>query len=260
MTMTLKVLILGALQGATEILPISSSGHLVLGRTILGLDTPGATLEVVLHVGTLVAVMAYYRRVIGSLIARLSRGEPEAWQQLSLIAIGCLPAAMAGGLFVARIEAAFASPRVVAVLLMVTGVWLLTVPRARGQGMPVTPPRALWIGLAQVAALLPGISRSGATIGMARHLGVDGDRAAEFSFLMSVPLVAGAAVLHAVHGGLEARALEVPWFALLGGAAVAAAAGYAAIALLVRVLQSPRFWLLGVYCLAIGTASLAVLR
>lgn len=252
-----KVIVMAIVQGVTEMLPVSSSGHLVLAKRLLGLDAPGATLEVALHAGTLGSILLYYRMRILALIRGLWGGDAGGtWRYAAALALGCAPAAVAGVLFKDRIECLFDSPRLAGGFLLVTGALLLVsrLARPRGDG-EVTPLRGLLVGCVQAFALLPGISRSGSTIAAARLAGVAPAKAAEYSFLMALPLLAGAVLLSAgemVHEG--AGAVSPGLLAL--GAAVAGLVGYAAIGVVVRCLAAGRFWLFGFYCL--GAGALAV--
>ena len=249
---------LALLQGVTEMLPVSSSGHLVLARHAFGLKTPAAALEVVLHVGTLLAVLAYYRKRIARLVADGRGGSPEAWRFLGLVLLGCVPAAVVGLLWRRQMEALFAAPLAVCLALCVSGGVLLGLRWVGGGSNPLSRKRALIIGLLQVVALVPGISRSGLTMATARYLGVPAREAAEFSFLMSVPLVLGALGLElAAHGG---QLLTVaPPAVLLVGVLVSAVAGYAALHLAVRSLASGRLWVFGIYLGLVGATGLLIL-
>lgn len=248
------VLLLALLQGVAEFLPVSSSGHLaILGRLLGTRDAAGGvTLEVVLHLGTLLSVIAFYRRDLASLARGLARREAGAVRLVLLVALASLPAAIAGLLFADRIEAAFGDPALVAALLVVNGIILTASSAARRRSGGVGAAGALAAGLAQALAILPGISRSGSTISALVAAGVDPVRAARFSFLMSIPAVAGAGLLDA--GSMGALpASDVP--PLLAGLAVASLAGYASLALLIRVLGRGRMWVFGAYCTAAGLAA-----
>lgn len=256
--------LLGFLQGATEFLPVSSSGHLVMGQELLGLQVPGMALEVALHVATLVSVVVVYRGRIGALLAGVARGDRAQLRYAGLLVLASVPAAIAGvgfGDFFARL---FDSAAVTGVALLVTGcvVWLARGALARGPaGKPGTG-TALAMGLAQAAAIVPGISRSGATVVAALWRGVAPREAAAFSFLMSVPAVGGAALLKVpelVGGRGDGGAMagggsgDVVSMAVLGvAAAVACATGVAAIRAFRAMLESrslhrfaPYLWTVG---------------
>jgi len=246
--------LLGIVQGLTEFLPVSSSGHLVLVEHWLGLPTDILVFDVAVHAGTLVAVLVYFRRQVSALclgvLGRQRRGmsASEARRLLLYLVVGSIPAAVVGFLFKRQIEAIFAAPRLGAALLMVTGVWLLAMRMLPTGGKEVNGARAWWIGCAQAVAILPGVSRSGSTIATACMLGVVPTRAAEFSFLLSIPAVAGAALL----------ALKDAWGtgsvgpAHLIGVVVAAITGFAALHVVFAVIARGRFVWFGVYCLLVG--------
>ncbi|HEX6989158.1 MAG TPA: undecaprenyl-diphosphate phosphatase [Bacillota bacterium] len=274
-----KAALLGLLQGVTEFLPISSSGHLVLGQHLLGLDLPGLSFEVTVHVGTLAAVIVAYRRDVAAVLrgvagmlrrlpvlvrdpllrgraAGLEPGARLAW----LLVIGSVPAGVAGVAGKGWVEAAFSDLRSVGVGWLITGVLLLGAdrtlrPAARGGGPPggaaePRPAQALWIGLCQAAAIWPGISRSGSTIAGGLFAGLDAGSAARFSFLLSIPAIAGAALLDALD--VAQAGLTLAPAPLLAGFAAAAASGYAAIHGLLQLLQHGRLAVFAAYCLLLA--------
>ena len=250
--------ILAVLQGIAEFLPISSSGHLVLGRELLGLGDVGMRLDVFLHVGTLIAVFAFYRKVIGRILSRFE------WRYMLKIALSAVPAGIVGVFFNERIEAAFSSPALVGGALMFTGL-VLTLTRFLPRGdRDVSTGRALLMGVAQSVAILPGVSRSGMTLAAARASGVEAEKSAEFSFLMSAPPIAGAALLEILHGlgryGADvATKAEVGWGLCAFGAVLAAIVGYLSLGLLLKSLKGRWFWLFGPYCLAAGYVTLMLI-
>jgi undecaprenyl-diphosphatase len=257
-----RVLILAVVQGVTEFLPVSSSAHLLIGKELLGLDAPGVHFEVLLHLGTLAAVVAFYRTRLAEIVTGLLAGSRAAWLTGGLLALSTVPAAVAWVVFGDRLDALFGDRRQAAVaaswLLLVTGGLLLSVRFARRPGDgPVTPWQAWWIGCMQAVAILPGISRSGSTITVARHLGVRPDSAAEFSFLMSIPVLLGAAAADFHHAAPNAGSGALGLAHYIVGACVAAGVGYGVIGILVRLLCRGRFWHFAVYCLCAGAASLA---
>ena len=254
-----NVILLAILQGVAEFLPVSSSGHLVIASDLLGFTPPGVRLETMLHCGTLLAVCFYYRHRLWALLAGAARRERAACREAGLLLLASLPIVAVYLAAHARIEAIYENSRFAAAMLLVTGLLLLSLQiRRRTAGEAAARRtvtlvwwRALAIGLAQAVAILPGISRSGATIATARHLGIEPRRAADFSFLMSVPPLLGAVLLHGLRPE-AAGASAVGWGSLGIGVGVAAVVGYASIRLLMRTLASGRFWLFGVYCLLAG--------
>lgn len=252
-----EVTVLSVLQGIAEFLPISSSGHLVIAQNLLGVNAPGMRLDVFLHLGTLLAIVVYYWRTI----ARLLTLRGESLSYIIRIGVSALPAVAVYFIFKAQIEALFENSRMVGALLMFTGAILLGTKYMPRGTHEVSFLRALAMGAAQALALLPGVSRSGMTLAAARCAKVEAGKAAEFSFLMSAPLIAGAAVLELVKAANGVAAAGEPgWGVVAYGAIVAAIVGYASLALLVRLLKGRGFWLFGVYCMAAGLATLVFVK
>ncbi|MDD4051891.1 MAG: undecaprenyl-diphosphate phosphatase [candidate division Zixibacteria bacterium] len=252
----LQAIIIGAIQGLTEFLPISSSGHLVIGQSLLGLKTAGVTFEIWLHLGTLAAVLIYFRSRIIRLIQSLWSGREGAVERTTVWALilGTLPAVVIGFTLKSAIETAFSSPKFTAAMLVVTGVILLSTLLAKNKGFLVSPLRGLIIGVAQAVAILPGISRSGSTISAAMFLGVDPPKAAEFSFLLSIPAIAGAFLLDAVSA--EGGILPAGDFGgYLIGTAISFLLGLLSIHYLLKIIRKGSFHLFGIYCLVVGAVS-----
>jgi undecaprenyl-diphosphatase len=242
----------GLVQGLTEFLPISSSGHLVLVPALLGIDKPDLATTAVLHLGTLAAVVAYYRKDLLRL-ARV-RTDPEARRILWLLLIGTIPAAVLGLTLEGPIKTVFSEPWTVAVALMVTGgilAFSLVLPaglRRLGEGRISD---AVVVGLAQALALIPGISRSGMTITAGMAQGLTRIEAARYGFLLAVPSIAGAGFLKGldmVHDGTFEPVLLV-------GVVVAAVTGYLAIAVLIRLLGRVGMAPFALYCIAFGATA-----
>jgi undecaprenyl-diphosphatase len=259
---TVKVAVLALVQGVTEILPVSSSGHLVLGKALLHLESRGALMEAVLHGGTLLAILAYYRVRLVELCVDFLLNTGSARRDVAALILGIIPAGVAGVLFEDRIDAAFDSPRLVGFCLMITGFMLLLprIFRPATLSGRVTIPQALKIGVAQIMALLPGVSRSGTTITAGRLVGVEGKESAQFSFLMAIPLIGGAlglTVLKAVKAGAPT---DVSAGNLAMGFVVAAIAGYLAMTTLNKLLSSNKLWFFGPYCLVVGLLAVLFIR
>lgn len=244
--------LLGVLQGLTEFFPVSSSGHLVLGQALLGIRLPGVFFEVILHLATLLSVVWVYRGRLLGLARGVLEGERESWRYVALLALASVPAGAVGLLAEAHFEAAFGRPAFAAAFLLLSGVlaWSIrhTGPRARDSEPGVV--QAVWIGVAQAAAILPGLSRSGSTVAAAAWRGVEVVKAAEFSFLLSVPAILGAGLLQA--GEIRAAGASVSPVALASGFGAALLSGVFAIRLFVRLLEGRRFHLFGVYCWTVG--------
>lgn len=256
-----QAIILGIVQGLTEFLPISSSAHLVLTETLLGLKMPGVSFEVWLHFGTLVAVLIYFRAellAMAKAIFRPATGQASHHTLFWSLVIGTVPAVLVGFTLKSAIEEAFASPRFAAAMLLVTGIILLSSALARNRNRPVSLLRGLLIGVAQAIAILPGISRSGSTISMGLFLGMEPAAAAQFSFLLSIPAIGGAFVLDmASAGGQFLPAGSVGMYLL--GAAVSFMFGLISIHYLLKIMRKGKFFIFGLYCLAVGTVALILL-
>lgn len=253
-----KALLLGLVQGLTEFLPVSSDGHLVIVETLLGGGGQSLAFVIAVHVGTLLAILVFYRARILALIRGVLAWERASLEHTAKLALATLPAVFVGLFLKREVEAAFASAWLAGAGLLVTGSFLITTRRTLPHASAPSPSfaQALWIGCAQALAILPGVSRSGSTIAVALALGVAPLAAAEFSFLLGVIAIVGAAVLDAkqlITSPPEAM------HAMLAGAAVAAVTGLAAIALFVRLLRDQRFHLFAYYCWAAGAAFLAYL-
>lgn len=248
--------VLGMVQGLTEFLPISSSGHLVVTEAAFGLTTPGVTVEVALHVATLLAVLVVYRARLWALVRGAVLGSGEALRYLLLLVIGSVPAGIVGLGLGHLIERAFDSLLIVGVDFLVTGAILWsTRPLAAGVAAAPSPGDAGAIGLAQALAILPGISRSGTTVAAAMWLGVEPVRAAEFSFLLAIPAIAGAGVLQLAELGSDAAAVGIG--PLVASFATALVAGVLAIRLLIALLQRGAFHRFAPYCWMIGAGTVA---
>ncbi len=258
----LDAVILGLVQGLTEFLPISSSGHLVIGEALLGFHVPGVTLEVWLHLGTLLAVLVYFRRAIykmGRSLLISSGIENQDYRRLLLaIAVGTLPAVAVGFGAKSFVETAFSKSVLVSAMLILTGIILLVSQWAINRDRPINALRGFVIGIAQAFAILPGISRSGSTITIALFLGVSPSRAAEFSFLLAIPAIGGAFLLDLLSsGGAVVASGQLPIY--LAGTAISFVVGYFSIYYLMRIIKRGRFYLFGLYCLVVGTVSVIYL-
>jgi undecaprenyl-diphosphatase len=223
----------------------------------MGITLPGVVLEVVVHLATLVPLLLVYRARVTRLVVGSLRGDREARRYVGLQAVALIPAAVVGTFFQDAVEAVFAVPAVVGVAFLVTGLLLWSTRaslKREPDGMP-TLRAAILMGLLQAVALVPGISRSGATVAVALWAGVAGREAAAFSFLMAVPAIAGAALLQVP----ELQGVGVPWTVLLAGAVSAAVTGVLAIRSFVVLLQKQAFHRFSYYLWPLGLAFLAYL-
>lgn len=262
-----QAIILGVLQGLTEFLPVSSSGHLALAQQLIpGFAQPGVLLDVMLHVGTLAAVLVYFRRELGEFLELGLRVLKRDWSEdrdrentrLAIaIVVASVPTALIGIFLEDRVEALFESTAGVGAALLVTGAVLVAgemLGRRAGE-KPGNPgvANSFLIGIAQGIAVIPGVSRSGSTISVARALGIDGTVAARFSFLVSLPAVAGAALLTALkHADAIANFSGMEVVAYLAGPLAAGIVGYFAIGAVMRVVKGGRFMWFSAYCFALG--------
>jgi undecaprenyl-diphosphatase len=255
----LDALVLGLVQGLTEFFPVSSSGHLLMLEEILGIRQKGILFEVTVHVATLASVLIFYRRRVGSLVVGALGRRPADLRYVAKLVVATLPAVLAVLIAGDWFEARFESPRAAGVSLIATGCILWTT-RATIRSARTAEPSwnaAFLIGCAQVVAILPGISRSGITVAAALALGVAPLAAAEFSFLMSVIAIAGAAVRSLP----ELSSVSPDRVGLLlGGALVALVAGVAAIWLFVRLLRTQGFHRFAYYTWVVGALFLAWLH
>jgi len=240
----IQSLILGIVQGITEFLPVSSSGHLVIFEALLGMQQTGIFFEVLLHTATLGVVVVFFFPVLRKLTVA----------KVTLLILGTLPAAVIGILFKSTIESLFDSVALVALGLLVTaGINLgIAYYLRREQDAPITWKRALLIGALQAIAITPGISRSGSTIFAGLQSGLSRQQAFEFSFLLSIPAIGGAMLLEVITVG-QAGMVPPPLASMMIGFLAAFFTGLASLVLLKKLLVTDRFSLFSWY-----TAGLAV--
>lgn len=248
----MEAIVLGLVQGLTEFFPVSSSGHLVLAEAMLGVNPPGVSFEVLVHLATAVSVLLLYSRRVLGLLVGAARGERDALGYLGMLIVASIPAGIVGITLADAVSVAFDSPVLVAANLLITGAvvfvtrWLVE----RGQRESPGWGGSIVVGIAQAFALLPGISRSGFTVAAALGWRVQRERAAEFSFLLSVPAILGAALLELP--GLSQAEMGAGVLELSAAAISAFVAGVIAIALFVRWLRSGHYHLFAYYCWAVG--------
>ncbi len=253
---------LAVVQGLTEFLPISSSGHLVLLQHLLGTRMGDLLFDVVLHCGTLGSVLVFYRREI----RRLLRFDAPALRYLLNIAIGTIPAAVFGLTFRTMIESLFLSPWFVGAGLVLSAVALYSTratraPRATApqawEPMAIHPLRCLLIGAFQALAILPGVSRSGMTISASLWSGLERAEAARFSFLLSIPAITGALVVQ-LSDGVQLMATQ--WAVFVVVALVSFAVGLLALRWTAMAVVQAHFWKFSIYCVVLGAIVLLVMR
>ena len=244
-----EAILLGSLQGLTEFLPVSSSGHLVIGQELLGIHVPGNAFEVVLHVGTLFSVLAVFWSDIVGFVKTLQ--DKSTRNYILALAFGTVPAVICGLFFKDAIQSVFDNVNFVAGALVCTGIILFVGKCFTGNKDQVSIRNGFLIGIAQAVAIIPGISRSGLTITIGLCLGVKSDSAARFSFLLSIPVISGAGLLTALDL-LESNEplLSIP--VLIAGFFSSFIVGWISLKWLLSLLQSGKFYWFGFYCVGIG--------
>ncbi len=261
----IKAIFLGLVQGLSEFLPISSSGHLVLFSEILNFHEQGIAFEVFVHFGTLLSILVAFRYEL----ARMLMAPVEVWIKKSenpelleflrwdiYVIIASIPAAFVGLLFKDQIESIFDSVLFVLFMLLVTGTIMVVTPYLKDKNTPITGVRSFIIGVAQSFAILPGISRSGSTIFTALLMGIDREKAARFSFIMSLPAVFGAALLK-LKDVLEVGISQAQALNYIAGTLVAFISGYFAIIWLLDLVKRGKLQWFGIYCYAVALFGLS---
>jgi undecaprenyl-diphosphatase len=256
----LEAIVLGLIQGLTEFLPISSSAHLRVSAAFAGWDDPGAAFTAVSQIGTETAVIIYFRKKIGRILAAWFRSlrRPSTWRDdpesrmAWLVIIGTLPIAILGLLFQDQIEHAFRDLRLIATTLIVFGLLLGFadwIGRKRYTLDHLTVPHGLGYGFAQALALIPGVSRSGGTVTAGRLLGYKREEATEYAFLLAVPAVFASGLYKLTDiGGADAPA----WGPTILGTVVAFVVGYVVIAWLMKYISTHSYLPFVVYRIALG--------
>jgi undecaprenyl-diphosphatase len=267
----LYAVLLGIIQGLTEFLPVSSSGHLVLAQHLFGMTEPELLFDISLHIGTLLAICLVFYREIQSILTTLLRlplllksagglrsllSDNANVRLTAMIIAGSVPTAIIGVLFHQVTDQLFGTVWIVGVMLLITGTFLWLTRLTGSIRRPLermTFKDALMIGLVQGLAILPGISRSGSTISAALFLGVDREVAGRYSFLLSVPAILGALLMSLNSSSLNT---SVPISMMLLGAATAGLVGYVALKLLMRLVKQGRLYRFAPYCWILGLAAL----
>ncbi|MBU0528170.1 undecaprenyl-diphosphate phosphatase [bacterium] len=247
-----EAVLLGIIQGLTEFLPISSSGHLVVGQKVLGIAIAGNAFEVVVHLGTLISVLIVFWSDIWQLIKSLKSAPTQKY--ILALAIGTVPAVIIGLLFKDVILEAFENIRVVASTLIITGIILLTTKFIKTRLMDISIGHGLLIGIAQAMAIVPGISRSGMTISLGMHLGITPEKAAKFSFLLAIPAIAGAGLLTGLDI-IKSSEPILPGSVLIVGFLSSFLVGWISLKWLLQLIKSGKFHWFGVYCIFVGLLS-----
>lgn len=253
----LQAVLLGIVQGLTEFLPVSSSGHLELGKVILGWEGENSMMmTVVLHFATALSTVVIFWRDIVDILKGLLKFEWNSETKFcAMIAVSLIPAAFVGIVFEEQIEALFdKNLLLVGVMLLVTGGLLILADRAKNTDKAVSFPSAFIIGIAQAIAILPGVSRSGATISTSVLLGIDRSRAARFSFLMVVPLIFAKMAKDVVDGGFTAEGVSI--LPLVLGFCAAFVTGLLACKWMISLVRACKLWTFSIYCFLVGIGAI----
>lgn len=256
---TWQIFFLAILQGTTEFLPVSSSAHLALFQHVFASKLDNLAFDVVLHLGTLLSLLIFYRRELVrfahafflKLSGKLLEERKEDWQMALFVLWGSIPAAAIGLGFQKFFEEAVDRPVWVSVELMITGIFLFLSRYSKPKGKVLNFKNTFAIGLSQAVSILPGISRSGATIATGLFWGLDRKRAADYSFLLSIPAIAGAALLE-VPKLVKSQNPANDWGLFTAAAAVSFLSGLLAIYLLLKILRKHSLEGFSYYCWAVG--------
>lgn len=240
----LSVILLGIIQGLTEFLPVSSSGHLVIIQSFFpGFNQPGIVMEVVLHLGTMFAVLLFFRKKILKFKTNY----------ISLIAVGTIPAVVIGLLFNHILTSSFENIKLVGFALIMTAILNFLIDKNTENKKKLDFENTFVIGIFQALAMVPGISRSGATIFAGTKLGISKKDAAEFSFLLSIPAIIGANILQIFS---STNGVNLNPIVYILGFVSALFTGYFAIRVVMNLLKTGKFGYFGVYCLVLGVLTI----
>ena len=249
-----QAVISGVVQGLTEFLPVSSSGHLVILHRIFGFTEPQLTFDIFLHLGTMISVLIFFAKDIIDILFKDRK-------MFFLLLLACIPTFIIGFSSKDIAERLFGSPLTVGYALVITGLWLLTAHFFAVRNK--THHAVSWfdsivIGIAQGIAVIPGISRSGATIGAGLMLGLEGSAAVKFSFILSVPAILGASAVKFAHIGRSVSQTATASF--IAGGAAALLTGMIAIYLLLKAVKASKLWAFGAYCVLAGVITVFLSR
>ncbi len=252
----LGMMLLAILQGTTEFIPISSSGHLVLAKNFFGIEESGALIEIFLHFGTLVSILIFYRKRMIDILRTVlycKWGNEEA-RMILYILWASVPAGIAGIFLKSAIENLFSNPSLALAMLTVTGMFLLSIYFQKNRkDNRLNLLNTLIVGVAQAFAILPGLSRSGMTITAGLWLGIKPQKAAEFSFLLSLPAIAGAMAIKIKEVVCESIIIDS---SVVVATFVSAVVGYFSLAVLIPIISKGKIWIFGIYCVFVGICGL----
>lgn len=254
-----QAIILGIIQGIAEWLPISSSGHLVIAQTFFGLQNL-IVFDILLHIATLIVVFIVFRKEIFAILKAVIKFDFKSeYGRLGLyIILGSIPTGIIGILFHDVFEKMFSNLGAVAVALFITGILLISTKVRKTSTKDLDAKNALLIGLVQGFAIVPGISRSGSTISTGILAGIDKEKTARFSFLLSVPAILGASLLEFKTLGKNGLT-GIKWMSIIFGMFFAAIVGYVALKILLKIIKSDKFYLFGYYCVGLSLILLSII-
>jgi undecaprenyl-diphosphatase len=257
----LTIVLLGIVEGVTEFIPVSSTGHLILASELLGYDAAQwAVFNVVIQLGAILAVIALYWRTFWAVAIGLFRGKAESWRFVRNVLVAFVPSAVLGFLLIDRIEAMLGSVTIVAWALLLGGVAMLVIEKAAPQGTEkgvadISLGKAIGVGIFQCLAMIPGVSRSGATILGGLSLGIERRTAAEFSFFLAIPTMMGATTLQLAKHHDQLGAASLAGIAL--GFAVSFVVALVVIKWFIGIVSRRGFAPFAWYRIAVGLAALA---
>lgn len=261
-----KSIILGIVQGLTEFLPVSSSGHLVIFQKLLKFNDPGVLFEITVHLGTLIAVIVYFRQDIWKIIRSIFIWQKDASEEIKRshsllfhLIIASIVTAIIGFAFKDMFESFFENTLLVGLMLIVTGIILFISDKIkRTDKTKMSVPSSLLVGFAQSIAIIPGISRSGATITTGIFTGRTRDLATRFSFLLFIPAIIGATLLK-LKNLQDAISVSGAAGNFITGGIAAAIVGYFAIAVLIRIIKKAKLFYFSIYCWIIGIITILLI-
>ncbi len=257
----IAIIILGIVEGVTEFIPVSSTGHLILATELLGYDAARwAVFNVVIQLGAILAVIVLYWRTFWAVLVGLLHGKPESWRFVRNIALGFFPSAVLGLLLHDYIEVLLGSATVVAWALLVGGVAILAIERTAPQGSEkgvadIAFGKALGVGVIQCISMIPGVSRSGATILGGLSLGIERRTAAEFSFFLAIPTMLGATTLELAKNQADLGVAGAGGIAL--GFVISFVVALVVIKWFIGIVSKHGFAPFGWYRIAVGAAAIA---
>jgi len=253
----IQTIILGVIQGLTEFLPISSSGHLVLAQHFMGVQNQGILLEINLHMGTMFAILIYYYDEIKQLLRSAIKNRENSREYIISLCVATIPAVFTGLFLKSYIEATYTAS-LVKYMLIITGLMVGSTYFFKNKiEKEIVVITAFYIGIAQAFALLPGISRSGIVISVALMLGIQKDKAAKFAFFMAIPVLIGAGLLQLFSIDLQP---SVSFMQLLAGFISSAVTGYLVINWLLSVISKGKFYLFSLYCFTVSITAFMLLK